>query len=88
MLLGTNGGGFAPRVDYEAGNQTDYVAIAEIDGDGRPDLVVTNRLDNSVTVHRGNGDGHVPAATIASPSGSCRARSRSATSTGTAGWIS
>ena len=68
MILGNGDGSFEPRVDYPAGENPLFVAIGDLNGDGRPDLAVTNAIadaasvipnfnDSSVGVFRGNGDG-------------------------------
>ena len=41
-----------PKVDFTAGTQPDGVAIGDIDGDGKPDVVVTNRGSGTVSVYR------------------------------------
>jgi gliding motility-associated-like protein len=41
---------FAPRMDFASGNGTAEVFLGDIDGDGYPDLSLTNTLDNNVTV--------------------------------------
>jgi hypothetical protein len=45
-------GSFAAKVDFTTGSGPEYVAIGDIDGDGRPDLAVTNVNGNSVSVFR------------------------------------
>jgi hypothetical protein len=53
----TSGGSisFAPKVDFAGGQGTRAVAIADVDGDGKPDVVVTNLKDNTVSVFRNTG---------------------------------
>jgi hypothetical protein len=57
----TNGvpnGTFAPHVDYKVGNPNDVhpvaeptsIAVGDFNGDGYPDLAVTNSAENSVTI--------------------------------------
>lgn len=51
---------FQPRVDYATGPTPFSVAVGDFNGDGRPDLVVTNsaaNAGNGVSVLLGNGDG-------------------------------
>jgi len=49
---------FLPGVTYGAGGGLPQsVAVADVNGDGKPDLVVVNNLSNSVGVMLGNGDG-------------------------------
>ncbi len=51
---------FAPVVTYASGGQEIYsfsLAAADINGDGKPDLVVANSGSSSVSVIVGNGDG-------------------------------
>ncbi len=43
---------FAAKVDFPVGNVPRSVAIGDIDGDGKPDLVVSNYNSNSVSVLR------------------------------------
>jgi len=43
---------FAAAVDFATGSGATYVAIADIDGDGKPDLVVSNFNAKSVSVLR------------------------------------
>jgi hypothetical protein len=54
---GSPPGGCAPKVDYAAGAKPSSVAVADLDGDQHPDLVVTDLEAGSVAVLTGNGDG-------------------------------
>ncbi len=43
---------FAAKIDFTTGSSPVSVSIGDIDGDGKPDLVVANSVDNSVSVLR------------------------------------
>ncbi|HEX3383867.1 MAG TPA: FG-GAP-like repeat-containing protein [Mucilaginibacter sp.] len=45
-------GSFAPKVDFLTGKGPSAVAIADIDGDGKSDIIVTNSLENSFSILR------------------------------------
>jgi len=45
-------GSFASKVDFATGGGPTSVAIADLDGDGKPDLAVANQTSNSVSVFR------------------------------------
>ena len=47
---------FASTVDFTAGTNPHNIAIGDIDGDGKPDLVVTNSSSNTVSVYRNISD--------------------------------
>jgi hypothetical protein len=54
----SSGLNFAPAVDYGSGGQgAQSVAVADVNGDSKPDLLVANAGSNSVGVLLGNGDG-------------------------------
>ena len=64
VLLGNGDGTFQAAVSYESGGQNAYsVAVNDVDGDGKPDLVVANYCtrggcgDGTVAVLLGSGDG-------------------------------
>jgi hypothetical protein len=57
VLLGRGDGTFAPQVSYEAGARPRAIVVADLDGDGRSDLVVANLFSDTVSVLRGRGDG-------------------------------
>ncbi len=48
---------FGPPVTYRVGNGPASVAIADINGDGKPDIIVANGQSNNVTVLLGDGRG-------------------------------
>jgi hypothetical protein len=57
VLLATGSGAFAERRDYETGRQPRAVAIGDISGDGKLDIVTSNYASSTVTVRVGAGDG-------------------------------
>jgi len=58
VLLGNGDGTFQPAVVYDSGGTTAYsVAVGDLNGDGKPDMVVTNYGSQTVGVLFGNGDG-------------------------------
>jgi hypothetical protein len=66
VLLGNGDGTFQPAVSYNSGGKVAWaVTVADLNGDGRPDLLVTNACGDSsncmgdglVGVLLGNGDG-------------------------------
>ncbi len=60
VLLGTGNGSFSPtNLSYPTGSGPDAVAIADLNGDSKNDVAVTNFNDNDVSVFIGNGDGTI-----------------------------
>jgi Ca2+-binding RTX toxin-like protein len=45
VALGNGDGTFAPPVDFSVGNTPDAIAVGDFNGDGKPDIVVTNLGD-------------------------------------------
>src|SRR5438552_14993106 len=76
VLLGNGDGTFQPAVTYRSGGVTALsVAVADVNGDGKPDLLVANACGTSSTCQAGsvgallgNGDGTFQAA-VTYPSG-------------------
>lgn len=77
VLLGNGDGTFQPAVDYSLdGQDSTAIAVADVNGDGFPDLIIGNQCQNnndcssgSVSVMQGNGDGTFQAATDYSSGG-------------------
>jgi FG-GAP-like repeat/Abnormal spindle-like microcephaly-assoc'd, ASPM-SPD-2-Hydin/FG-GAP repeat len=59
VLLGNGDGTFQPAVTYDAGGDgTNSIVAADVNGDGKLDIVVTNSYySNTIGVLLGNGDG-------------------------------
>jgi hypothetical protein len=57
VLLGNGDGTFAAAVDYGVGEFPNSVAIGDLNGDARADLVVVNTFSDSVSVLLGTGGG-------------------------------
>jgi hypothetical protein len=71
VLLGNGDGTFQSATTFQVGIEPFVVATADLNGDGKLDLAVTNGGSNSVSILLGNGDGtfqtHVDYATGAAP---------------------
>jgi len=48
---------FAPGVNYPVGEEPQQVAIGDLNGDGIPDITVTNFASNTVSIYLGRGNG-------------------------------
>jgi len=57
VLINNGDGSFQNPVKYSAGSGPISVAIADVDGDGIPDIVSANNNDGTVSVLSGKGDG-------------------------------
>lgn len=59
VLLGAGDGTFRAAVDYPTapGAQTQNLAVADLNGDGHPDVVAANLATSSVSIFLGRGDG-------------------------------
>jgi len=63
VLLGNGDGTFQPAVTYSSGGiNATSAAVADVNSDGRPDLLVVNADSGTVGVLLGNGDGSFQAA--------------------------
>src|SRR5262249_44491631 len=58
IYLQNAGGGFGPAPDYDVhvGVSPSALDLADVDGDGRPDVAVTNQFSGDVSVLRNQGD--------------------------------
>ncbi len=57
VMPGDGAGGFGTRTDYTTGANPQCVAVADMNGDGWPDLVTAKADANTVSVLLGNGSG-------------------------------
>ncbi len=57
ILLGNGDGTFQTHVDYATGNEPVSLTVADLNGDGKLDLAISEYTDNTVSVMLGNGDG-------------------------------
>jgi hypothetical protein len=50
ILLGNGAGGFANKTDFATGVHPVSLAIGDLNGDGKPDLVTADESDNAISV--------------------------------------
>jgi hypothetical protein len=63
ILFGNGDGTFQAPVSYRAGNSPGFLRVADLNGDGAPDLVTTNQTANTVSVLLNQGNGTFGSAT-------------------------
>lgn len=72
VLIGIGNGKFQPTVSYDSGGVEAWgLAVADVNGDGNPDILVTNVQSNSVGVLLGHGDGTFAPAVTYNGGASC-----------------
>jgi hypothetical protein len=70
VLLATGlAGTFGPPTNFSVGNQPTWAAMADFNGDGNPDIAVTNAGGGNVSILLGNGSGGFAAATTLATTG-------------------
>jgi hypothetical protein len=57
VLVGMGDGTFGPKQDFLTGQRPESVALGDVNGDGKPDIVTGNWYDPTVSVLLGMGDG-------------------------------
>jgi hypothetical protein len=57
ILLGNGNGSFGPKTDYATGAQPMSVAVADVNSDGKADLMTANSAADTASVLLGNGNG-------------------------------
>ncbi|MCC6906340.1 MAG: VCBS repeat-containing protein [Phycisphaerales bacterium] len=57
VFLNNGQGGFGPPALYEAGAQSFYLDVGDLNGDGRPDVVVSNYFDGDASIFYNDGNG-------------------------------
>src|SRR5262249_59934263 len=57
VLLGNGDGSFQPERRFAVGDGPEFVAVADVNRDGKPDLVTANFSSDDVSVLLGNRDG-------------------------------
>jgi uncharacterized protein (TIGR03437 family) len=57
VLLNKGDGSFQPPVKYAAGNGPINVQVADVNGDGKPDIITADNSGGTVSVLLGNGNG-------------------------------
>ncbi len=68
LLLGNGDGTFQPPTSYPVGTTPETVAVADLNGDGKPDVIVGNRNSNNISVLLNAGNGSLnPAVDYATP---------------------
>src|SRR5207253_980700 len=61
VFLGNGNGTFAAKQDFSTGSMPRSVAVADVNGDGKPDLAGANNVSNTVSVLLGSGNGSLAA---------------------------
>ena len=84
VLLGNGDGTFRPAVNYATGVVPVSVAVGDFNGDGKPDLAVTDTVSNNRERAAGQRRRHLPAAGTYRRRARIPTRSRWGTSTATA----
>src|SRR5262249_52981455 len=56
VLLGNGDGTFEPAVSYDSGENSEFVAVADLNGDGNPDLAIATLNTDGVNILLGTGD--------------------------------
>ena len=57
ILISNGDGTFQPAVEYATGLEPEYLAVGDFNGDGKPDLAISNLASNTISILLNNGNG-------------------------------